>query len=342
MRRRLVLIDCLLVASGLTAACIPADKTAATTTTTTATTTTAEPAPGGGAALIALSIHVEGWVLEDEEPAQFDVHVGHLLDLAETAHEHGAVLTFELSPDFTRAVTRWNSDVLETLSGLGHEIAIHADAGGQGTPSVEELTADLEAQRALLEATGYTTRHVSGICSRGPWVEAAVAAGFTSMAGGVEYCLTSLLPEHVPEGYEWISECPGPASCHGPVPVAAEQAAFGWWASSSEDWILDASEGDLLILTGPFEGQLSCFKWNDGGPCPDQAENLATIEAMVEEYIELARTSGATTVLPLTDSVGGVPAEGFPEALFATIDSYVEDGSLQWSGLPSAAAGLGA
>lgn len=333
MNRRL-LLSCM-VLGALCAACVPGAATPTTTTTT-------EPPTSESEALIALSIHVEGWVDEDEYENQFDVHVGHLVDLAETAHEHGAVLTFELSADFTRAVYWWKSDVLDTLTGLGHEIAIHADAGGQGTPSLEELTTELESQIDLLEAIDHTTRHVSGICSRGPWVEAAVAAGFTSMAGGVEYCLTSLLPEHVPEGYEWIAGCPGPASCHGPVPVPAEQAAYGWWASSSSDWILDSSEGDLLILTGPFEGQLSCFKWNDPGPCPDQAENLATIRGMVEEYIELSRTGGAPTVLPLTDSVGGVPAEGFPEALFSTIDEYVDAGSLQWSGLPTAAAGLGA
>jgi hypothetical protein len=331
------LLVCITVMAGLCAACVPA-----TATTTTTPTTTAEPTPDEGAALISLSIHVEGWVLEDEEQAQFDVHVGHLLELATTAHEFGAVLTFELSPDFTRAVTRWSSDVLDTLTGLGHEIAIHADAGGRGTPSLEQLTTELQSQIDLLEATGHTTNHVSGICSRGPWVEAAVAAGFTSVAGGVEYCLTSLLPEYVPEGYEWISGCANPAVCHGPVPVPAEQAAFGWWASSSADWIVDASEGDLLILTGPFEGQLSCFQWNEGGSCPDQADNLSTIESMVDEYVELARTGGATTVLPLTDSVGGVPAEGFPEALFTTIDAYVDAGVLQWSGLPTAAAGLGA
>jgi hypothetical protein len=329
---------CIIVAAALCAACAPGG--AASTTTT--TTTTTEVPPGDGDALISLSIHVEGWTLEDDSEAQFDVHVGHLLDLATTAHDVGAVLTFELSPDFTRAVTRWDSDVLDTLTGLGHEIAIHADVGGLGTPSLGQMTAELESQIDLLEATGYSTNHVSGICSRGPWVEAAVAAGFTSVAGGVEYCLTSLLPEHVPEGYEWVSGCANPAVCHGPVPVPADQAAFGWWASSSDDWIVDASEGDLLILTGPFEGQLSCFQWSDPGPCPDQADNLATIESMVDEYVELAQTTGATTVLPLTDSVGGVPAEGFPEALFATIDTYVDAGVLQWSGLPSAAAGLGA
>lgn len=322
---------------------VAAILTACTPTTAPSTaTTTSEPSPDEGDALISLSIHVEAWVSEDEVQAQFDTHVGHLLDLANTAQDHGAVLTFELSADFTRAVAMWHSDVLNTLTGLGHEIAIHADAGGKGTPSLAALTSELESQRSLLEATGYATRHISGICSRGPWVEAAVAAGFTSVGGGVEYCLTSLLPEHVPDGYEWISGCTQPAACHGPVPVASEQAAFGWWANSSQDWILDATEGDLLVLTGPFEGQLSCFKWNNEGPCPDQEDNLATIAAMVEEYVVLARSTGATTVLPLTDSLGGVPADGFPEALFTTIDSFVDAGNLRWSGLPSAAARLGA
>ena len=292
--------------------------------------------------LIALSIHVEGWMLEADEPIQFDNHVEYLLELARAATDHGAVITYELSPEFTEAVTNWGSDVLDELTGMGHEIAIHADAGGRGTPSLAAFTAELERQVSLFEATGYTTRHVSGICSRGPWVEAAVAAGFTSMAGGVEYCLTSLASEYVPSGYEWISGCANPSVCHGPVPVAEEQAATGWWASSSQDWIVDRDEGDLLLLTGGAGARLSCFQWEGSGACPDQAEDLATLDAEIDEYIELAGSSGSTTVLPLTWSVGHPPAEGFAEALFASVEAHLGSGDVQWSGLPSAAQSLGA
>jgi hypothetical protein len=334
MRSRLVL--CCAVLSALGSACAPDINPASTTSSPT-------PPQDGADPRIAMSIHVEGWQLEAGEQVQFQAHVAQLLELASTANDHGAVLTFELSPVFTQAVSTWHSDVLDQLVSLGHELAIHADVGGQGEPTLVEMVDQLQAQIARFEAaTGQRTDHVSGICSRGPWVEAAVEAGFTSMAGGVEYCMTSLAPEHVPEGFEWVAGCASPSVCHGPVPVPVEQAAPGWWASSSDDWIVDRTTGDLLILTGPLEGGLACFTYDDGGPCPDQADDLATVETMVERYAATAASEGTTTVLPLTWSVGRVPAEGFAEALFSTVEDMVLAGTVDWIGLPSAARSLGA
>lgn len=80
----------------------------------------------------------------------------------------------------------WNSAILDELTAMGHGFAIHADVGGSGEPTFEQMVLQLRSQVDGLAAAGYSTQHVSGVCSRGRWVEAAAAAGFTSIGGGWE------------------------------------------------------------------------------------------------------------------------------------------------------------
>ena len=75
---------------------------------------------------------------------------------------------------------------------------VHADTGGIGTPTLEEFGNKLTAKFKQLQDLGVTPILVSGICSRGPFVEAAIVAGYKVTTGIVEYCFTSLDPMYHP------------------------------------------------------------------------------------------------------------------------------------------------
>lgn len=130
--------------------------------------------------LLGMSIHVEGFQQEARDEDLFDRHVNAITAFAEIARDHGAIATFEFSEVFLDAVVKWNSNVIDDLKAMGHGTAVHADVGGQGEPTLEEMVEDLERQRAKAGPLGVDLRHVSGVCSKGPWVEAVMAAGYRS------------------------------------------------------------------------------------------------------------------------------------------------------------------
>ncbi|KAA0233396.1 MAG: hypothetical protein JJLCMIEE_02838 [Acidimicrobiales bacterium] len=286
---------------------------------------------------LGLSIHVEGFVGEDTIEQRFSVHRDMVLELATDAYEHGAVVTFELGPSFVAGVANFDDDVLAQLTSMGHSIAVHADAGGSGVPTLEEFTAELTEQREALAAVGYEVSHVSGICSRGPWVEAAIQAGFSSVSGGVEYCLTSLAPENMPAGYEWVYECSDPSTCHGEVSLEGDQQVEPWRTSDSSNWLLPDPAGGLVYIPGAQGVDFSCIVGRNVNPCSEADEDIATYLTALEEALAVYDGDG-TAVFTVTWSFGdGVP-DGYADDFFAATESYVSSGDAAWAGLDDVAA----
>jgi hypothetical protein len=306
------------------------DEGTASATSVSITGPAAEEADDGAAGplYLGLSIHVEGWTEEAANRAMFDRHVDGLLMMAEAAATHDAVLTFEFSDVFMDAVRRWDSDVVERLHALGHGTGVHADVGGRGNPTLEELTTELTRMRDKAAAIGAETSHVSGVCSRGPWVEAVIAAGFTSVNGAVEYCATSLDPEVVPEGWD-VEECRSPADCHGQLDVGLDLRIHPYLVDSSADF-LSASEGGVVLMLGNSGEAIDCAAEEEtGARCVGDAEDLPHAEALLEEFIE-GRDPLRVAALTMSWSVGSIPSEGFVDAFLAVFDDAVAAGEARW------------
>lgn len=145
----------------------------------------------------------------------------------------------------------------------------------------------------------------------------------------------------MPAGYEWIYDCASPAVCHGHVPVPTEQAMHPWWATSSADWIVPKDTGDVLVISGGGEADISCFTRDGDGACPEAAAHMASLSAAIEQYVALHAGDDEVAVLPLTWSVGRPPADGFADTLFATVQPYQDTAQVEWVSVTEAADRMG-
>ncbi len=273
--------------------------------------------------------------MEDSNVEAFGRHRDSLLTLAREVEAGGGVLTFELSDVFMAAVTAWDDDVLEQLTSMGHTVAVHADVGGRGSASLAQLTRALTDKRDTLAALGYPTNHVSGICSRGPWVEAALAAGFTSTNGAVAYCATSMDPALLTDEQAWVLDCAGPGDCHGPAPVGDDRRLHPFHATNSDDWMLSDAEDGLLLIISESGSSIDCLDRSapgEDGSCEATTADLVVFGQVLEEYLG-ARTPGRTTALVYSWSIGSLPASGFGTDLVTAVEHAIDEGAALWVGV---------
>lgn len=285
---------------------------------------------------LSLSVHVEGWKDEAANRAGFERHRDALLDLARTAADHGVAISFELGPVFVEAVDNHADPVVGELLALGHGIGVHADTGGRGTLPVRVFRTELSEQRRAVEAlVGAPVTHVSGICSQGPWVEAAALAGFTSTNGGVAYCMASLSSEHLPAGAAFVADCAGPADCHGPMVVTDDQRLYPFRVDSSEDFLSDPTAGSggpsVVLLVGESGSSIDCLAEREtGAGCVAAADDIAIAVETVDRYLEAHDDPARVPSLSWSWSIGSLPPEGWSASLFAAFADHVADGSIAW------------
>lgn len=330
--------------SPATSASSPGTSSPSTPATSAPATSLAGPTP----LLLGISIHVEGWEDEAENKEKFLVHRRAVEQMAIEASEAGMILTFELSRSFMTATRIWEDDIIDVLVGHGQGIAVHADIGGRGNPTLNELVRPLREMRITLENLGAKTTHVSGICSRGPWIEAALEAGYTSTSGAVEYCLTSLDEENLPEGHQDIASCSSPSLCHGEPPMSVDQKLHPFLVDDSSDFLAElptAREADaLLLIIGEAGHSVSCLAEHDGGGagCSAASDDLPFVAQSVEEYLLAMSTpihsASQTAILSWSWSVGESPSEGFTTELAELIAPYVDSGQIQWVSMDDMAA----
>ena len=277
--------------------------------------------------LLGMSIHVEGYQQEARDEGQFDRHVTAITTFAEIASAHAAIVTFEFSEVFLDAVVKWDSTVIDDLKALGHGTAVHADVGGQGEPTLDEMVEDLERQRAKAEPLGVDLRHVSGVCSKGPWVEAVIAAGYQSNNGPVEYCALSLDEDVVPSDWD-LSGCTTPSACHGQLKVDQDLIVHPYFIDSSSDFIIPKESG-LVFIIGDSGSTAPCKAEADGERCVGNSADIPYIEDTLQEYLD-ARDPARVAVLSLTWSIGTVPADSFVDEVFGVYDEVVASGEAKW------------
>jgi hypothetical protein len=323
----------------VTAACGPSASSPATGPGDAATTPAAEAA----ALMVGISVHVEGWTGEGSDPELFARHRDAILSLARTAADAGAVLTLELSPAFIAGAQAFDPEIVDDLRALGHEVALHADIGGQGTPSEAAMTLLLVTMRAELADLGADATHVSGICSRGPWVEAALAAGFTSTSGAVAYCATSMDPDLLTEDQAWVLDCASPIACHAAPPVDEHHRWNPFMSDSSRDWMLADDPSGLVIVVGGAGGGIHCpaSVEEEAGTardaCVPDDSDLPALAASLAAALA-AREPGETHALTFSWSIGTVPSETFATEVFAVFADAVASGDAIWAGLSTIAA----
>jgi len=277
--------------------------------------------------LLGMSIHVEGYRDEATDEAQFIRHVNGITSFAEIAADHGAILTFEFSEVFLDAVAEWDSNVIDDLKAMGHGTGVHADVGGQGDPTLAELVEDLERQRNKAKALGVDVRHVSGVCSRGPWVEAVIEAGYQSNNGPVEFCALSLDPDVVPSDWD-LSGCTNPSVCHGQLKVDQDLLVHPYFIDSSSDFIIPKESG-LVFIIGDSGSTAPCKAEPEGARCVGNSADIPYIEATLDEYLD-ARDPDRIAVLSVTWSIGTIPDEAFVDQVFSVYDEAVARGEAQW------------
>ena len=282
---------------------------------------------GDNPLLLGMSIHVEGFQQEARDEDQFDRHVEAITSFAEIAADHGAILTMEFSAVFLDAVVKWNSNVIDDLKSMGHGTAVHADVGGQGEPTLDEMVEDLERQRAKAEPLGVDLRHVSGVCSKGPWVEAVIAAGYQSNNGPVEYCALSLDPSVVPSDWD-LSGCTNPSVCHGQLKVDQDLIVHPYFIDSSSDFIIPKDSG-LVFIIGDSGSTAPCKAEAEGERCVGNSADIPYIEETLQEYLD-ARDPDRVAVLSLTWSIGTIPNDAFVDEVFSVYDDVVASGQAKW------------
>ena len=189
---------------------------------------------GQGVLYVGIAIHLEGWKGEAEQEQKFRNHAALLREYAAMFERHGARLTLEAGPEFVSACRRWGDDVLLELQDRGHGIGIHADLGGNGRMTQDDLVGGLRSQVQSAQSLGCEIRSASGISSELDWVKAAEEAGLAFVDGVVEYAVKSIPPKDLPEEYRWVSQADqGPSELHGPAPYDFEDRIYPWKVDSA-------------------------------------------------------------------------------------------------------------
>ncbi len=317
-----------------------ADSETTTTTTTTtvvaspeSTTTTTVAAPAVDPLMLNISIHVEGHQSEATNEDEYWMHAGEVREVADAAYAAGVTLSFEVSTYFVEAAATWGDTVLTDLVAQGHAVGVHADLDTTNARVFVETLIDM---REALAAAGIETTFLSGICSPGPWVEAAIDAGYDAVSGIVEYCLLSMPQELWPAGKEHVAECGDASECHGAVYESAAEAINPIHTSSSADWLTDDPDGELMVIVGGANS-VHCLAEDaaaaDGrheGRCTSADDDIPLFLDVVEEYLA-ARQPGEVNVLTFTWSIGNNTTAEFATDLFAAVAAEFEASEIAWS-----------
>ena len=309
-----------------------------TTDSTTSTTSTTDPAPvdtgpawaADGTVAVALTVHVERHDTEVHDEAEFDAHVATLEQLADLAEQYGVVLNLELSSPFVEAVDQWDSTFIEDMTARGHAVSQHS-----GDRSIDGLTgearvAELTRQRDAIEAHGVDVTYVSGGCSDDAgWVEDAIAAGFDAVTGTTEFCLASLDDATLPDGMDWVRDCPNAAVCHDPLHIQLERLLHPWTTSSTSTWLVDDPAGGLVVVPGSEADGLAAMSMTGDA---DLESSLTQWTALLDGAVAAA-VPGQVNSMNVVVSVGPTPDWEVLEAMFAAASDRVVTGDIAWVSL---------
>lgn len=285
----------------------------------------------GPVILVGITFHLEGWGWD--EPEIYDQYLLKLDDLVEVFDTHGGVATFEAHNDFVSQVARRGDTVLADIDAAEHQVAVHADLGGNPARRYtdDQFIADLIRARDDLVDAGVPSTHVSGICSHLDWVDNAIAAGFTGVTGIVAYCTASLDAELIPEEY---ADCAGAGACHQNYPSDLPDRIEPLPAESSNNWIIPDPDGEIVVLPGA--GQLTCMHENHAEPgvshtqCTPEQNDIDTFRT----DFEAALASADPNKVPVYYVVWSFGQRPDPQLMGDWIDAvneYVDQGQAEWA-----------
>ncbi len=285
---------------------------------------------------LGLMVHLEGWFDEMDQEDKFTKHMGAAQDLADIFEEYGARVTFEASPETIEASAVWDNLLLD-LQNRGHSIGIHADRGYSQNPNFNLglFTAQIRKMREDAEGLGLMIEHVSGICSDLDWAKAAIDAGFGFTTGGVGYCAMSMPEDIQPEIYR---DCPGPADCHGNMPLEMADRIHPWRISTAAgDWTIHNPAGALVILASDSGIKNLYEETQDSqathGDMEYTDEDIDVLVTKVEEALALAEP-GEINQIYFSLSIGAADIDRmFYERMFSYLQVYVDSGLLEYKTL---------
>jgi hypothetical protein len=299
-----------------------------TSAATTATTTNADSGELQPINL-AFTFHLEGPSLVASQDA-FDRYVANIRSTAELFHRNGAIATWEAA-EIAEKSTTYGTNILLELETGGDAIALHANGAGyvpnDPNYTLEKMSAEIQRQRAIIDALGVHVRDVSNICSTVDWVKAVTDNNFEAVTGVVDYCLKSL--SNPPSE---VAACPSPDKCHGAYPHTIEESITAWYAEAGANWTTPASSG-LLIL--PTAGAVPCAAEEAAGAIsPTQCSyGDDDITAVMNELAAAiaARKPGKVHSYVMVASFGQTPNAQIIEGLFQQIKTtYIDTGSAKW------------
>lgn len=238
------------------------------------------------------------------------------------------------------------------------EVTLHADV--PETMAGSEITPYLADYLSQLGTAGADTSIASGVCNevsgRIGWVEAARAAGLSGVAGVVQYCQGSLSPVH--REYLDPNDC-SPSTCHEAAPTdRPEQRVATWKTRRTRRWInpLRTRRPALVVVGSMGTANLPCLGEVAAGRSPncattgyddiaDAIDDAAAFVDIVEQAQNEYRSGGTGDVVHLTFSTNAQANSTWLNALFAEIQSQLEDRTdsagnrlvdvTQWSTLPA-------
>jgi len=287
----------------------------------------AETPSGNGTVYIGIMVHLEGWDNETENKDLFMKHAQLTREMADTLEKYGAKATFEAREEFVKGCKRWDDNVLKELEDRGHGIGVHADVGGNAEQeglTQEAFAESLSELKENMTGLGVRVRHVSGICSKLDWVQAAIEADYKFSTGVVAYCLMSMPESKRPPEYR---NCRNPAACHDPYPSELEGRIHPRRVADGSSWLEDNPQGKLVLLT-----ELGSLKYldNQDGFTEDD------VTAYTKELNETLALSDEdeVTIFYVSWSLGSAPDEEVLEKWLQAIQPYFQTGRVKWKTLP--------
>ena len=297
----------------------------------TTTTPTTGPEPDSDALLIGFSIHLEGWMVT--EAPVYENYTLAIRELALSAADAGAKLTFEAGDDLTRAVLANDDTLYGDLIDLGHAVEVHADLGY--SPMLASLTqesfeADMIAFRNRAIEAGAQAEHVSGVCSHLDWLEATRVAGYAGIGGTVSYCWMAAPEADRPPQY---ADCTDPATCHDPWPETFQERLHPWRAADIATWAEHDPDGDLVIV--PSATGLTCLEetqdeFMPGSGCAHTQADVDLWSADLDAAIELIDPD-QLTVFKGTFSMGPLVDLDLMQGVWDAAAVYVDAGQARWA-----------
>lgn len=288
---------------------------------------------GKGIVQFTVVLHLEGWD-DGEKEISFRKHAEQLRAYAALFERYGAKMTLE-SKEIIDGCINWDDNVLLELSGRGHAVGIHADAGGEQGASVRSIAKTLNEMRGELSSLGIETSFASGTASKANWVKACKQAGIDTVSCMVAYGLWSLDPSLRPDGFEPYKN---PSDGHAPYPFSLEDRVQPWLMEDGSNWIVPDLEGAVLLIPSGLSLNGASEELN-GERVHESELTQADIDAWREVLPRVIAASDSKTVNTFYAvwSFGKALDMDLLESWLRLIDEYVQAGSIRWSTIPEMA-----